>query len=102
MTGAKDDGKGIQIDKLKEKAKSLGRWSDDQIKKWNREKITNLIFESGISTFEKSNIVAGRGVGMQIIKQKVDKRSGRLAVDFEEGKYCEFTISLPLLVNEGD
>ena len=95
----RDDGRGLQIDKIREKAESLGKWSKDQIMKWNNEKIINLIFESGISTSEESGIVAGRGMGMQIIKKKVEELNGKIEVKFEKGIYCEFMISIPLLAN---
>ncbi|MCK4797353.1 MAG: Hpt domain-containing protein, partial [Spirochaetes bacterium] len=81
----RDDGRGLQIDKIREKAESLGKWSKDQIMKWNNEKIINLIFESGISTSEESGIVAGRGMGMQIIKKKVEELNGKIEVKFEKG-----------------
>jgi chemotaxis protein histidine kinase CheA len=37
-----------------------------------------------------------RGVGINVVKNMVDKHNGMIEVDFEENKYCEFTISLPL------
>jgi CheY-like chemotaxis protein len=95
----RDDGRGLQTDKLSEKAISLGRWSKDQIMKWSTDKITNLIYESGISTSVESGLVAGRGMGMQIIKKKVEELKGNIEINFEPDNYCEFMISIPLLEN---
>jgi len=92
----KDDGRGIQIDKLKRIAISSKRWTEDQLKKWDKDKIANLIFEQGITTSEQANLVAGRGVGMQIIKKKVDELGGNTELNFEAGKFTEFTIELPI------
>lgn len=91
----KDDGRGLQIEKIKEKAKSLGKWPAAQVEKWDNEEIADLIFESGISTSENSTVFAGRGMGMQIIKHKIDELGGSIRVNFEKEKYCEFIVSIP-------
>ena len=95
MISFKDDGRGIQLDKLKKKALESGKWKKEEINKWNREQLTNVIFESGLSTSEKIDITAGRGVGMDIIQDKIKKASGKIEIDFKEDEYCEFKIYIP-------
>ncbi len=90
-----DDGRGLQIDKLREKARKSGRWTDEQIDSWSDQEVAQTIFVSGISTLEKANLIAGRGVGMDLIKDKVEKAGGRIEINFETDKYCEFIITLP-------
>jgi len=92
----KDDGRGIQIDKLKNIAISSKKCTKDQLGKWDDNKIANLIFEQGITTSEQANLVAGRGVGMPIIKKKVNQLGGKIDLNFEVGKFTEFTIEIPI------
>lgn len=91
-----DDGQGLQIAKLKEKALASGKWSSSEIKKWDEGKIAETIFISGISTAESADLVAGRGVGMDIIKQKVVSHGGQIEMRYEENKFLEFTVCLPI------
>jgi chemotaxis protein histidine kinase CheA len=91
----RDDGRGLQIDKLKEKIKSSGKWSDSEIEKWDDKRIAQSIFKSGISTSDSTDLVAGRGVGMDIIHQKIKSHKGQITFDYEEGRFLEFSVSLP-------
>ncbi|MBN2707605.1 MAG: GAF domain-containing protein [Calditrichaceae bacterium] len=91
----RDDGRGIQMNKLKEKALADGKWKASELEKWDRSKIVNLIFEHGLSTSEKANHIAGRGVGMDIIKEKIKNMEGTIEIQFEENKFTEFVITLP-------
>jgi len=91
----RDDGRGLQTAKIKEKLKNSGKWRVEEIEKWDEKKIARTIFESGISTSDSTDIVAGRGVGMNIIYQKVKSYKGKIDIGYEKGKYVEFTVSLP-------
>ncbi len=91
-----DDGRGLQINKLKEKALAYGDWNKKEIEDWSKEDYSEVIFKSGISATDGASMISGRGVGMDLIKSQLDKHGGTIDVDFEEGKYCRFTISLPL------
>ena len=63
--------------------------------KWDEQKIADTIFEPGISTSDTTDLVAGRGVGMDIIKHKVESHKGEIVLDYQKGKYIEFTVILP-------
>ncbi len=93
-----DDGQGLQLDKIRKKAIASKKWTAEELSKWNDEKIANLIFESGISTAEKANLTAGRGIGMGIVKQKIDDINGSIDIDHKTGKFTEFTIKIPAIV----
>jgi two-component system chemotaxis sensor kinase CheA len=92
----KDDGRGIQIDKLRKKAIDSGKWPKPEVEKWNDKQIANTIFESGISTLDSANMVAGRGFGMDLVREKIKEFNGNIELDFASNRYCEFKITIPL------
>jgi CheY-like chemotaxis protein len=92
----KDDGKGLQIEKLRQMAKSSGKWNQKEIEKWNEEQVAELIFKQGISTSEEINLIAGRGVGMDSVKDRLKDIGGKIEVRFEKNKFCEFMITVPI------
>jgi ligand-binding sensor domain-containing protein/HPt (histidine-containing phosphotransfer) domain-containing protein len=94
----RDDGRGIQVKKLKEKALQSGRWDKEEIEKWDDNKIAELIFTSGISTAERVDMIAGRGVGMDGVIHRLKEYSGEIQVHFTEGQYCEFEVILPVIL----
>ena len=54
------------------------------------------MFELGFSAEKNIDIIGGRCIGMNEVKKRIENLNGRIDVEFEEGKYCEFTITLPL------
>jgi chemotaxis protein histidine kinase CheA len=93
----RDDGKGLQIREIRQKAIISGKWSKEEVEKWSEARVAECIFEQGISTSSNVNLVSGRGVGMDIIKQRIKNHRGQIRVAFSKGKYCEFIIILPLI-----
>ena len=91
----KDDGRGIEINKLREKAITLGKWSKQEISNWDDKQLVKLIFQSQFSTSQEADMLSGRGIGMNIVKKTVEKCKGAIEVCYEKGKFCEFSISLP-------
>lgn len=91
-----DDGKGIDVEVLKEKAISKGLISRDKAKELTRQEAINLIFLPGFSTAEKVSNVSGRGVGMDVVKTNVSKLRGIINIDSELGKGTKIEIKLPL------
>jgi ligand-binding sensor domain-containing protein/signal transduction histidine kinase len=92
----RDDGCGLQLEKLRAKAKTSGHWPAEEIDCWTNKQLAEVIFKSGISTSENVGLVAGRGVGMDLVKDKIDRLGGTITIDSKPGSYCEFTIKLPL------
>lgn len=91
----RDDGRGIQVNKLKHLSVNSGKYKPDDVEKWSQEKLINTIFGAGISTADTVSKAAGRGVGMGLIKEKLDSYNGKIEIDTREGEYCEFSILLP-------
>ncbi len=89
-----DDGKGISVARVREKAESLGMIkTDDEISK---DKLLSLLFHPGFSTAEKVGDLSGRGVGMDVVKTNIEGLRGSVEIRSEEGKGTRVRIKLPL------
>jgi two-component system chemotaxis sensor kinase CheA len=89
-----DDGKGMDINRIKSKAIEKGLITADQ--PMTDKDIFNLIFEPGFSTAEKVTTVSGRGVGMDVVKKQIAKLKGLVDISSTYGKGSIITIQLPL------
>ena len=89
-----DDGKGLDRDKILQKAVSQGLVQENN--KLSDDEIYKLIFHPGLSTAEKITDVSGRGVGMDVVRKNIDSISGRVDITTTKGQGTVFTISLPL------
>ncbi len=91
-----DDGKGINLQAVKDKVKEKGLMSEAEIASLSRKEAMNLIFIPGLSTAQKVSSVSGRGVGMDVVKTNIEKMNGQAYIDSEEGQWTKLTIKLPL------
>lgn len=91
-----DDGKGIDLDKIKEKVVKSGLITKDSIDKLTDKEILDFVFIPGFSTKEVAGEVSGRGVGMDIVKANIEKLSGSMMVETEKDKGTKINIRLPL------
>lgn len=91
-----DDGKGISIEKVKDKAMSKGIISQEAVANMNNQEIINLLFKPGFSTAEKISDISGRGVGLDVVKTKIESLGGLVEVHSEAKKGSKFVIRLPL------
>jgi two-component system chemotaxis sensor kinase CheA len=91
-----DDGKGINLDVIKEKAVSKGLITKEKAKEMSKQDAYNLIFLPGFSTAEKVTNISGRGVGMDVVKTNVTKLRGIINIESEIGKGTKIVIKLPL------
>lgn len=91
-----DDGAGINFKEIEKRAKDLGLYKDEE--PMSRRDLLQLIFESGFSTAKKTSEAAGRGVGLDIVKQVIEEIGGTIQVDTVEGKGTTFTIRVPQTV----
>ncbi len=89
-----DDGKGLDKDKIAAKALSTG--SIDSLSGLTDQDIYKLIFLPGLSTAAKVTDVSGRGVGMDVVKQAIEKLRGKIEIQSSPGKGTIFTASFPL------
>jgi two-component system chemotaxis sensor kinase CheA len=92
----KDDGAGIDADKIGRKAIEKGVVSEEELEQMERRDILNFVFHPGFSTATEVTDVSGRGVGMDIVRNIVKKLDGQISIESELGKGSTFTISLPL------
>jgi len=91
-----DDGKGMDADKLRDKAVSKGLMSADEASKLSDEDAFKLIFASGFSTAEKTTEVSGRGVGMGVVKTKVEALGGLVDIQSEMDMGTGIMLKLPI------
>ncbi len=91
-----DDGKGLDPEKLKIKAIEKGIITEQDADRLTRQQALQLIWEPGFSTAEKITEVSGRGMGMDIVRSKIESLSGIIELDSELGVGTTITIKLPL------
>lgn len=89
-----DDGRGIDVDKVREKA--IDRGVIHPSKNLSDVEAFNLIFDPGFSTAQKVTNVSGRGVGLDVVQQQIKKLNGSVSVWSEKGAGTRFTIKIPL------
>lgn len=89
-----DDGKGINRERVREKAIEKGLITADA--QLSEEDIDNLIFLPGFSTASALSELSGRGVGMDVVKKSIQALGGRISINSAPGKGSIFTLSLPL------
>jgi len=91
-----DDGRGIDPDKVKESALAEGVISQERLDTLSADEVYNLIFESGVSTSPMITNISGRGLGMAIVREEIEKLGGSIHIDSEYGKGTAFKITLPV------
>jgi two-component system chemotaxis sensor kinase CheA len=89
-----DDGKGIDADKVRAKAVERGIIAPDA--DLDEEGILDLIFAPGFSTAQQATNVSGRGVGMDVVKQNIEKLGGTVRVESTPGEGTQMSLRIPL------
>lgn len=90
-----DDGRGIDIEKVRKKAIEKGLLKEDQLDLSDQE-IIDFLFLPSFSTKDKVTSLSGRGVGLDVVKTKIEQLGGVVEVKTEKGRGTKFTIRLPL------
>ncbi len=91
-----DDGRGMDVEVLKNKAVEKGIISSERAREMNDREAFNLIFTPGFSTAETVTNISGRGVGMDIVRTNVAKLKGLIEIDSAVGRGTVLTLKLPL------
>ncbi len=92
----KDDGRGIDTDRVGRKAVEKGLVSEEQLAAMSQRELFDLIFLPGFSTKDKASDLSGRGVGMDVVKTNIKKLNGLIEIKSEKGQGSEFILRLPL------
>ena len=92
----RDDGNGIDVEKVRAKAIEKGTITEEQAAVMSDEEIINLLFRPSFSTAEKVTDVSGRGVGLDVVKSKIEALGGDVEVKSVYGEGSTFIIRLPL------
>ncbi len=91
-----DDGKGINPDVIMKKAIEKNVITKDEAESMSEKEIINLLFNAGFSTAEKVTDISGRGVGLDVVKSKIEAINGTVEVISTLGLGSKFVIRLPL------
>jgi len=93
-----DDGRGMDLERVREKAVGMKLISPDQAKVISDEDTVMLVCRPGFSTAKKVTDVSGRGVGMDVVQSVVESMGGSLVIESRTGDGTTFTMRLPLTV----
>ena len=92
-----DDGAGIDLQRVKEKA--IKNKLIDENSELTDQALMSIIFESGFSTAEKISQIAGRGVGLDVVRNEISGLGGRFDLNSEFGKGTVFSVHLPVTLS---
>jgi two-component system chemotaxis sensor kinase CheA len=91
-----DDGRGIDVTKIRAKAIELGLTTPDEAAKMSELETLNFIFRPGFSTAEQVTEVSGRGVGMDVVQSVLHRLKASIGVETRLGEGATFRLKLPL------
>ena len=91
-----DDGKGIDADIIRRKAVEKGLYSQEEVDQMDDADAVRIVFLPGFSTAEKISDISGRGVGMDVVRSKIESLSGQVDVETHVNEGSVFKIKLPL------
>jgi signal transduction histidine kinase len=90
-----DDGQGLQFERIKEKAVEIGFLSPEMAQRADQRLLLKALFVHGFSSKDEVTEDAGRGVGLDAVREMVDELKGRISVATANGKHTRFVITLP-------
>ena len=91
-----DDGAGMDVERLKQKAVEKGLCTVDRISRLNDREALNLIFLPGFSTAKEVTNVSGRGVGMDVVKSNIERIGGAVDIATQPGEWTTVKLKIPL------
>ncbi|WP_163857850.1 chemotaxis protein CheA [Paenibacillus elgii] len=94
-----EDGRGINRDKVLKKALENNVLTKEQAARITDDEVNQLIFASGFSTADKISDISGRGVGLDVVKTKIQSLGGQVQVDSAWGRGSKFSVQLPLTLS---
>lgn len=94
-----ENGRGINRDKVLQTALKKGIVTEDQASRMTDEEVQQLLFASGFSTADKISDISGRGVGLDVVKTKIQSLGGHIQIQSKLGVGTKFTVQLPLTLS---
>ncbi len=94
-----DDGAGLDEEKIGNKAVEMGLVTPAELSKMDRDKLLQLIFEPGFSTARQVSNVSGRGVGLDVVRDNLERVGGSIKVSSSFGVGTLFTLQIPLTLS---
>jgi two-component system, chemotaxis family, sensor kinase CheA len=91
-----DDGRGLDIERIRAKAIALGLGPQAEINKLAEAQVAQFIFAPGFSTADRVTNVSGRGIGMDVVRANIGKIGGTIEVSTSLGRGTVFTVKIPL------
>lgn len=91
-----DDGAGVDVEKVKASAIRKGTITEEQAEMMSDKEVIDLLFQPAFSTSEKVSDISGRGVGLDVVKSKIEGLGGDVEVHSVLGEGTTFTVRLPL------
>ncbi|VEP15896.1 CheA-like two-component hybrid sensor and regulator [Hyella patelloides LEGE 07179] len=92
----KDDGKGIDIEKIKNRAIERKLITAEQGENLGSSRLLELLFEPGFSTAEKVSSLSGRGVGLDVVRSQIEAMEGNVSIESVPNKGTIFALQIPL------
>ncbi len=91
-----DDGRGIDFDLIKETATEKGVYTREELERMTRKEVLNIIMRPGFSTKKQVSKTSGRGVGMDVVRQNIERANGTLDIESEKDLGTRTRIKIPL------
>jgi len=91
-----DDGDGIDIERVRRKGIERGLISEGRANDLSKDEVVELLFRAGFSTSDVISDISGRGVGLDVVKTKIESIGGLVEVETYKGKGTKFIIRIPL------
>jgi len=91
-----DDGKGIEYERVRKAAVNNGMHTQEQADKLSERELLELLFHPGFSTASRKTELAGRGVGLDVVRANLTALNGEIDVDTQAGLGTRFTLKVPL------
>ncbi|MDJ0716304.1 MAG: hybrid sensor histidine kinase/response regulator [Prochloraceae cyanobacterium] len=92
----KDDGKGLDLEKISRRAVERGWLSEEQLAKTDKASLLEFIFQPGFSTANEVSELSGRGIGLDVVRSQIQFLKGNISVTSVAGVGTTFTLRLPL------
>ena len=91
-----DDGRGIDIDRVRRRAIAMGTIDEEHAARLNPEELARLVFTSGLSTAATTTELAGRGVGLDVVSTVIDRMGGTVTLETIQGVGTKFVLQVPV------